>query len=109
MPEHQDAAPAWSRLSDELRGRVGESAFEIWLAPLELIAIDTSGALVVAAPAATWSWVRDRFGRLLTRCSQQLSRELRLADEPERKALGRQDERPALAAPTTHINQQEVS
>jgi hypothetical protein len=99
----------WERVRTLLLEAVGESQFEIWLAPLELIAIDTSGALVVAAPAATWSWVRDRFGRLLTRCSQQLSRELRLADEPERRALGRQDERPALAAPTTRINHQEVS
>ena len=71
--------------------------------------IDASGALVVAAPAATCSWIRDRFGRLLDRCSQQTSRELRLADEPERRALGREDGRPAPAAPALHINQQEVS
>src|ERR1035437_4878235 len=99
----------WEQIRALLLHAVGESQFEIWLEPLELIAIDASGALVVAAPASTCSWVRGRFGRLLTRCSQLTSRELRFADEPERRALGREDERPALAAPVSHINQQEVS
>jgi chromosomal replication initiation ATPase DnaA len=99
----------WERIRSLLLDAVGESQFEIWLEPLELIAIDASGALVVAAPPVTCSWVRDRFGRLLTRCSQQASRELRLADEPERRALGCEDGRPAAAARASHINQQEVS
>jgi len=99
----------WEQIRTLLLKAVGESQFAIWLEPIELIAIDATGALVVAAPAVTCSWIRGRFGRLLDRCSQQTSRELRLADEPERKALGRQDERPGLAAPGLHINQQEVS
>src|SRR6202022_714083 len=88
----------WERIRTLLLDAVGESTFAIWLEPLELIAIDATGALVVAAPAATCSWVRDRFGRLLTRCSQQTSRELRLADEPERLALGGADGRSAPTA-----------
>jgi hypothetical protein len=99
----------WELIRTLLLEDVGESQFEIWLDPLELIAIDASGALVVAAPAATCSWVRKRFGRLLDRCSQQASRELRLADEPERRALGGEGGRPAPAAPASQINQQEVS
>jgi hypothetical protein len=99
----------WERIRTLLHEAVGESQFGIWLEPLELIAIDASGALVVAAPAAKRSWIRDRFGRLLDRCSQQTSRELRLADEPERRALGRENGRPASAAPASHNNQQEVS
>ena len=80
------------------------------MTPLELIAIDASGVLVVAAPAATRAWIRSRFAPLLTRCSQQASRELRFADEPERWALGPEDRRPALSrAGAVHINQQEVS
>ena len=75
----------------------------------ELIAIDASGSLVVAAPAGPCSGVRGRFGPLLTDCSQRASRELRLADEAERLALGRGDGRPAPAARGLHINQQEVS
>jgi hypothetical protein len=99
----------WERIRSLLLGAVGESRFEIWLEPLELIAIDASGALVVAAPADTCSWVRGRFGPVLTHCSQQASRELRLADEAERIALARGDGRPAPAAHGLHINQQEVS
>ena len=99
----------WERIRSLLLGAVGESRFEIWLEPLELIAIDASGALVVAAPADTCSWVRGRFGPVLTHCSQQASRELRLADDAERIALGRGDGRPAPAARGLHITQQEVS
>ena len=99
----------WERIRSMLLNAVGESTFEIWLEPLELIAIDASGALVAAAPADTSSWVRGRFGPLLTHCSQQASRELRLANKAERIALGRGDGRPAPAAHGLHINQQEVS
>jgi len=99
----------WERIRRRLFDAVGESRFEIWLAPLELIAIDGSAALVVAAPEITGSWVRSRFGALLARCSQRESRELRLADEPERRALGRDDGRAAPAEGSFHINQQEVS
>jgi len=99
----------WERIRRLLFNAVGESRFEIWLEPLELIAIDGSGALVVAAPAATNSWVRGRFGGLLSRCSESESREVRLADEPERRALGREDGLTAPAVGLFHINQQEVS
>ncbi len=99
----------WERIRRRLFDAVGESQFEIWLNPLELIAIDGSGALVVAAPAATGSWVRSRFGGLLTCCSQRESCEVRLADEPERRALGRHEGRAATAVGSLHINQQEVS
>ena len=99
----------WQRICSLLLDAVGESTFAIWLEPLELIAVDASGALVAAAPADTCSWVRGRFGPLLTHCSQQTSRELRLADDAERIALARGDGRPAQAARGVHINQQEVS
>ena len=100
---------AWERIRRRLFDAVGESQFEIWLEPLELIAIDGSEALVLGAPAVTGSWVRSRFGGLLARCSQRESRELRLADEPERRALGSRDGRAAPAERALHINQQEVS
>ena len=47
----------WERIRSELRGLVGESTFEIWLAQLELAATDPGGRLVLAAPASTRSWV----------------------------------------------------
>jgi hypothetical protein len=99
----------WQRICSLLLDAVGESTFAIWLEPLELIAVDASGALVAAAPADTCSWVRGRFGPLLTLCSKQTSRELRLADEAERMALARGDGRPAQAEHGLHMNQQEVS
>ena len=88
---------------------VGESTFAIWLEPLELIAIESSGRLVIAAPAQTASWVRERFGRLIARCAQRVGREFRLADEPERTARGWEDGRPAVSARALEINRKEVS
>lgn len=76
---------AWSETRAFLLDAVGESQFEIWLAPLELIAIDGE-TLIVAAPAATASWVRSRFGRLLDAAAQRAGRALRIADEVERAA-----------------------
>jgi chromosomal replication initiator protein len=64
LPEHQDAAPAWSRLSDELRGRVGESAFEIWLAPLRPAAF-TGELLTLIAPPDTAGWLTGRYGPVI--------------------------------------------
>jgi chromosomal replication initiator protein len=64
LPEHQDAAPAWSRLSDELRARVGESAFEIWLAPLRPAAF-TGELLTLTAPPDTAGWLTGRYGPVI--------------------------------------------
>ena len=77
----------WEQIRNRVREVVGDSTFEIWLEPLELIAVDPVGVLVIAAPAATNAWVEQRFGRLLARCGEQQSRALRLADEPERQAF----------------------
>jgi hypothetical protein len=60
---------------------VGDSAFEIWLAPLELIAIAVDGALIVSAPRETVGWVARRFGRLLDSTAERAGRRLRIADE----------------------------
>jgi chromosomal replication initiator protein len=64
LPEHHDAASAWSRLSDELRGRVGESAFEIWLAPLRP-AVFTGELLTLSAPPDTAGWLAGRYGPVI--------------------------------------------
>jgi chromosomal replication initiator protein len=64
LPEHQDAAPAWSRLSDELRARVGESAFEIWLAPLQPAAF-SGELLTLTAPPDTAGWLIGRYGPVI--------------------------------------------
>jgi hypothetical protein len=77
---------AWEQVRMVLLQTVGESTFEIWLEPLELIAVDGSGVLIVSAPDATVSWIRARFGRLLNRVAQGVGRALRIADEVERRA-----------------------
>ncbi len=63
--------PAWRSIRTELRELVGESTYEIWLAPLELKAWDGE-LLLLEAPAATRAWVSDRFGSLLERCARQI-------------------------------------
>jgi hypothetical protein len=63
-----------------------ESTFEIWLAPLELLAVDLDGALVVSAPRDTVGWVARRFGRILDSAAERAERRLRIADELERRA-----------------------
>jgi hypothetical protein len=78
----------WRRIRELLEATVGESTFAIWLEPAELIAVDDERRLVVAVPASRASWTRERFGRLLTRCAEQVGRELRFASEPEVHALG---------------------
>jgi hypothetical protein len=97
----------WQRIRELLQARLGEDMFAIWLGPLELIAVDAS-VLVIAAPPETVSWVRDRYGRLLSATAEQTGRELRLADEPERLAFGSKQERPSGDGPALEIRQQEV-
>jgi hypothetical protein len=77
---------AWDRVRALLREAVSDSTFEIWLTPLELIAVDIEGALIVSAPAETAGWLTRRFGRLLDGAAQRAGHRLRLADEVERKA-----------------------
>jgi len=108
LPTAEDRSD-WERIRTQLADIVGESTFAIWLEPLELIAIDGGGALVAAAPPQTVSWVRERFGRLMSGCAQGGGRELRLADEPERVAFGRNDGRPAATSRGLEIKQKEVS
>jgi hypothetical protein len=83
--------------------------FEIWLEPLELIAIGVDAALVIAAPPATEGWVSSRFGGLLSTRAESVGRALRFADEPERVAFGSNHERVSGGGRALEIKQQEVS
>ncbi|MHB8657486.1 MAG: chromosomal replication initiator protein DnaA [Solirubrobacteraceae bacterium] len=64
LPAHFDLSPAWCDIRAELRRLVGESTYELWLAPLEARAWE-DGVLVLQAPATTQAWVSKRFGRVL--------------------------------------------
>jgi DnaA-like protein len=83
----------WQQIRELLEEAVGESTFAIWLEPAELIAVDDERRLVIAVPAATASWTRDRFGWLLTSCAERVGRGLRFASEPEVHALGTAERR----------------
>jgi hypothetical protein len=65
---------------------LARARFEIWLAPLELLAVDVDGTLVMSAPPETLGWVACRFGRILDSAAEQAGRRLRVADELERQA-----------------------
>jgi hypothetical protein len=99
----------WEQIREQLREIVGDRTFAIWLKPLELIAIDPTGALVVDAPPAMLSWLVDRFARVLAHCAENASRQLRFADEAERQAFAGRERAPAPAVQALHINQREVS
>jgi chromosomal replication initiator protein len=71
LSAHVEPTAAWRELRAELRQAVGESTFEIWLAPLELVAA-RDGKLVIDAPRATRAWVAKRFGRVLERCARNV-------------------------------------
>jgi chromosomal replication initiation ATPase DnaA len=97
----------WEQIRELVRARLGEDMFAIWLGPLELIAVDAS-VLVIAAPPDTVSWVRARYGRLLSAGAGSAGRELRLASEVERPAFGSKQERLPVGGPALDIRQQEV-
>ncbi len=71
LSAHATPNAAWRELRAELRRAVGESTFEIWLEPLELVAI-RDGKLVIDAPRATRAWLAKRFGRVLETCAHQV-------------------------------------
>ncbi|HZU57928.1 MAG TPA: helix-turn-helix domain-containing protein [Actinocrinis sp.] len=97
LPTAEDNA-VWELIRAQLVGAVSESVFAVWFEPLELIAVDRAGALVIGAPDQTVSWLQKRFGRLIARCAEHVGRDLRLADEPERLALRTNEKRRAAAA-----------
>jgi DnaA N-terminal domain len=76
----------WEQVRAVLLDTVGESMYEIWLAPLELIAVGAGDTLLVSAPTQTVDWVARRFGRILDRAAERAGRRLRVADELERRA-----------------------
>jgi hypothetical protein len=83
--------------------------FEIWFDPIELIAVDPSGALVLEAPQATFSWLQHRYGRAVARCAADASRSVRFAEEAERQAFAAECRAFSSPVRAVHTNQWEVS
>jgi chromosomal replication initiator protein len=71
LPAQPDAVSAWRTIRAELQRRVGTSAFEIWLAPIQLDSFD-GDALVLRAPPATEKWLTGRYGPVLERCVREI-------------------------------------
>jgi hypothetical protein len=77
----------WRQIRSELARRVGEDMFAIWLAPVELIAIDSDRRLVLVSPAATADWTSTRFSQLIAATAAELGCDIRFANPAERRAL----------------------
>ena len=100
LPAHLEPTAAWSAIRAELRQAVGDTTFEIWIAPLEFLALE-SQSLRLAAPNATHSWVATRFGRVLEACAQSvLGIAVRVVVEGATGTAGRRPA-PSPSAPRT--------
>ncbi len=71
LPAHPESESEWRAIRTELRRRLGDDVYEIWIAPIQLKAWDGE-LLLLQAPAATRGWVSDRYGRLLEYCARQI-------------------------------------
>ena len=69
LPGHLELTPAWQDIRTRLRTAVGDSTYDIWLAPLEIKSWDGSVLLLQGKPG-TDSWIADRYGRELERCAR---------------------------------------
>ncbi len=61
----------WSSMQRELAGSLDELTYRIWLAPLRPHEL-TGTRLTLAAPAQARGWLRDRFGRVLDACAENV-------------------------------------
>lgn len=66
-----DSDLLWHRLRDELRRLAGEAQYEIWLAPLTWHS-RTETRILLAAPAESLAWIRDRFGPALRTAAERV-------------------------------------
>lgn len=89
LPAHLEPTSAWREIRADVRRIVGESTYEIWLAPLEVKAWDGS-VLLLQAPPSTRAWVAKRFGRILeTSAHAVVGSAIRVAFDGEADAHGR--------------------
>jgi chromosomal replication initiator protein len=100
LPAHLEPTSAWREIRAELRRTVGDSTFEIWIAPLEVRAWD-GGKLLLEAPPSTRAWVAKRFGPLLERSAQTIcgpAVTVAIAGEPSRRSAST-SQKPEVPAP----------
>jgi chromosomal replication initiator protein len=105
LPAQPDAVSAWRTIRAELQRHVGASAYEIWLAPIQLESFD-GDVLFLRAPQATQKWLTGRYGPVLERCVRHaLGAHTRLAfagsDAPRHEPVA---ERPGPDDESTRLN-----
>ncbi len=64
LPGHTQSLPAWQEVQARLRCAVGEPAYGLWLASLEVVAWNGS-VLQLAAPDGKHQWLAKRFARVV--------------------------------------------
>jgi chromosomal replication initiator protein len=64
-PADPDPESTWRRIDGELRRTVAPDTYEIWLAPLRVVAV-RGREVEVHAPPKLRAWIADRFARVLT-------------------------------------------
>ena len=86
-----DPAHIWTRLQAELRRRVPDAIYDIWLEPLRFGGVE-GDRVVLLAPAEVRAWVQERFGGALQAAARDavgdatLRVEVRSDGEPGRTA-----------------------
>ncbi|MBI5106086.1 MAG: chromosomal replication initiator protein DnaA [Solirubrobacterales bacterium] len=88
-----DPAPIWTRLQAELRRRVSDATFDIWLAPLRCESVEDD-RIVVVAPSDLRAWVQQRFARVIAEAIEAVLG----PDGPRLELRGDDRSRPARAA-----------
>jgi chromosomal replication initiator protein len=67
-----DPAPIWTRLQAELRRRVSDATYDIWLAQLAWGGLEHDDRVVLQAPADVRDWVGERFGSVLGEAAREV-------------------------------------
>ncbi len=61
-----DLASIWGGVKEQLRAELPSSTFELWIAPLRAVSVNSS-TLYLAAPDGTRAWVERRYGSAVER------------------------------------------
>jgi len=77
----------WQRMRQLMAERLGESMFEIWLAPIELRAVDGEDTLILVAPQEMRAWVDERYRSVIEGAARTVVRRARIADAVESAAI----------------------
>jgi hypothetical protein len=77
----------WQRMRQLMAERLGESMFEIWLAPIELPAVDRDGTLILVAPQEMRAWVLQRYRSVIDGAARMVGRRARIAAAVESAAI----------------------